>query len=50
MGVDDSDFEKAQIFVSNTNLYRQSGNSIAVPVLEDIYTNLFKNGGKNYNE
>lgn len=50
MGVDDSDFEKAQIFVSNTNLYRQSGNSIAVPVLEAIYTNLFKNGGKNYNE
>lgn len=50
MGVDDSDFEKAQIFVSNTNLYRQSGNSIAVPVLEAIYTNLFKNGSKNYNE
>ncbi|NLI71457.1 MAG: DNA cytosine methyltransferase [Bacteroidales bacterium] len=41
MGVDDSDFIKASILVSNTNLYRQSGNSIVVPVLEAIFKNLF---------
>lgn len=41
MGVTDTDFEKAKKFVSNTSLYRQSGNSIAVPVLEAIFRELF---------
>ena len=42
MGVSDSDFYKASTLVSNTILYKQSGNSIVVPVLEAIFTNLFK--------
>lgn len=41
MGVTDEDFEKASTLVSGTNLYRQSGNSIVVNVLEAIFTNLF---------
>lgn len=40
MGVKDEDFNKASKLVSNTNLYRQSGNSIVVSVLESIFTNL----------
>lgn len=43
MGVSDEDFEKAQTLVSGTNLYRQSGNSIVVNVLEAIFTELFIN-------
>lgn len=42
MGVNDSDFEKANQLVSNTSLYKQSGNSIVVPVMESIFENLFK--------
>lgn len=42
MGVSDSDFYKARQFVSNTSLYKQSGNSIVVPVLESIFAELFK--------
>lgn len=41
MGCSDNDFDKAQKFVSNTNLYRQSGNSIVIPVLEEIFKELF---------
>ena len=40
MGFDDEDFEKAQKFNSNTQLYKQAGNSIVVNVLEEIYKNL----------
>lgn len=36
MGFDDSDFEKAEAFNSNTQLYKQAGNSIVVPVVEYI--------------
>lgn len=36
MGFDDSDFEKAEAVNSNTQLYKQAGNSIVVPVLEHI--------------
>ena len=42
MGFDDSDFEKAQKVNSNTQLYKQAGNSICVPVLECILKNLLK--------
>lgn len=42
MGVTDEDFTKASTLVSNTSLYKQSGNSIVVPVLENIFNNLFK--------
>lgn len=41
MGVRDSDFDKVKDLSSNTSLYRQSGNSIVVPVLEAIFSNLF---------
>ena len=43
MGFDDEDFEKAQnIPMSNTQLYKQAGNSIVVNVLEKIFRNLFE--------
>ena len=40
MGFDDADFEKAAKVNSNTQLYKQAGNSICVPVLEAILNNL----------
>lgn len=40
MGFDDSDFEKAEKVNSNTQLYKQAGNSIVVNVLEAILSNL----------
>lgn len=43
MGFSDEDFEKAQsVPTSNTQLYKQAGNSIVVNVLEKIFKNLFK--------
>ena len=41
MGVSDDDFKKASQVVSNTSLYRQSGNSIVVQVLEAIFRQIF---------
>ena len=41
MGFTDDEFEKAQRFNSNTQLYKQAGNSIVVNVLEKILQNLF---------
>lgn len=42
MGFDDSDFDKAKASgVSNSQLYKQAGNSIVVQVLEVIFRNLF---------
>lgn len=40
MGFDDEDYEKAAKVNSNTQLYKQAGNSIVVNVLEAILTNL----------
>lgn len=40
MGFDDSDFEKAEKVNSNTQLYKQAGNSIVVNVLEKVLGNL----------
>lgn len=42
MGFDDADFEKAEKVNSNTQLYKQAGNSIVVNVLEAILKNLLK--------
>lgn len=39
-GFDDADFEKAAQVNSNTQLYKQAGNSITVNVLESILKNL----------
>lgn len=40
MGFDDSDFDNAEEVNSNTQLYKQAGNSICVNVLEAIFRNL----------
>ena len=42
MGFSDEDFEKAAKVNSNTQLYKQAGNSIVVNVLEKIFINLLK--------
>lgn len=39
-GFEDKDFEKAAKVCSNTQLYKQAGNSITVQVLEGILRNL----------
>ena len=43
MGFDDEDFEKASKINSNTQLYKQAGNSIVVNVLKAILKNLLLN-------
>lgn len=40
MGFEDADFEKAEKVNSNTQLYKQAGNSIVVDVLEALFINL----------
>lgn len=42
MGFEDYQFEKAQSVNSNSQLYKQAGNSIVVPVISYIFKNLFK--------
>ena len=42
MGFDDADFRKAEQANSNTQLYKQAGNSIVVNVLEAILKNLLE--------
>lgn len=44
MGFDDSDHEKAAAVNSNTQLYKQAGNSIVVPVVQGILEQLFTCG------
>ena len=44
MGFDDTDFEKAEAVNSNTQLYKQAGNSIVVPVVEYIINSLLECG------
>lgn len=42
-GFDDEDVDKCiELGISNTQLYKQAGNSITVSVLEEIFNNLFK--------
>lgn len=43
MGFTDEEFNRAAKVNSNTQLYKQAGNSIVVNVLVNIFTNLFKN-------
>ena len=48
MGFSDDDFYKAKnVPTSDTQLYKQAGNSIVVTVLEKIFKNLFKDKIKN---
>lgn len=42
MGFPDWAFSKAEQVCSNSQLYKQAGNSIVVNVLEGILKNLFK--------
>lgn len=42
MGFTDEDYDKASNVTKIASLYRQAGNSIVVPVLEAIFTNLLK--------
>ena len=46
MGFDDDDFERAEKVNSNSQLYKQAGNSIVVDVLEHIFFNLFNEAEK----
>lgn len=41
MGFSDDDFHKAEKVNSNSQLYKQAGNSIVVDVIEEIYEQLF---------
>lgn len=50
MGFDDEDFEKAEAVNSNTQLYKQAGNSIVVQVLEYLLAALFECGALERNE
>lgn len=42
MGFSDDDFEKAEKVNSNTQLYKQAGNSIVVNVLEAIFKQMLE--------
>lgn len=44
MGFTDEDFEKAQKVNSDTQLYKQAGNSICVNVLEEIFKQMIPEG------
>ena len=41
MGYSDEDFNKASEVCTDTQLCRQAGNAIALPVLEGVFGNLF---------
>lgn len=42
MGFSDEDYYRAMTVTSRTQLYKQAGNSIVVPVLEEIFKELLK--------
>lgn len=44
MGFTDEDFDKASKVTSETNLYKQAGNSIVVQVLEEVFKQLIGEG------
>ena len=43
MGFDNNTYAKVENKLSNTQLYKQAGNTICVPCLEAIFRQLFKN-------
>ena len=46
MGFDDGSFHRAEAVNSNTQLYKQAGNSIVVDVLEELFCMMLdENGG-----
>lgn len=48
MGFDDADYEQAAKVNSNTQLYKQAGNSIVVDVLEELFCMMFDEDGELY--
>ena len=48
MGFNDEDFEKAEKVNSNTQLYKQAGNSIVVDVLEELFCMMLDEDGELY--
>ena len=46
MGFNDEDFEKAEKVNSNTQLYKQAGNSIVVDVLEELFCMMLDEDGE----
>lgn len=46
MGFDDESFHKAEAVNSNTQLYKQAGNSIVVDVLEELFGMMLDEGGE----
>lgn len=48
MGFDDESFHKAEAVNSNTQLYKQAGNSIVVDVLEELFCQLLDEDGNIY--
>ena len=46
MGFDDESFHKAEAVNSNTQLYKQAGNSIVVNVLEELFRMLLDENGE----
>ena len=48
MGFDDESFHKAEAVNSNTQLYKQAGNSIVVDVLEELFCMMLDENGDIY--
>jgi site-specific DNA-cytosine methylase len=48
MGFDDESFHKAEAVNSNTQLYKQAGNSIVVDVLEELFCMMLDENGEIY--
>ena len=48
MGFDDESFHKAEAVNSNTQLYKQAGNSIVVDVLEELFCMILDEDGQIY--
>lgn len=48
MGFDDESFQKAETVNSNTQLYKQAGNSIVVDVLEELFCMMLDENGETY--
>lgn len=48
MGFSDEDFNKAEQVCSNTQLYKQAGNSIVVDVLEELFCCILDEKGEIY--
>lgn len=46
MGFDDESFHKAEAVNSNSQLYKQAGNSIVVDVLEELFRMMLDENGK----